>query len=405
MRSLYKQVVAVLFFTALYGCAAPLGPPYGDDDFLRINPDDQCRLSFVNKPDVLAWLNTSIGKPSGVSEEVIEIRNSSYVQLKIPHPLLSSLSCHSTLVFANGNTASGVFAFIDQVITWTPDVTVNATVTQKNPVEKISEPLKFSEENMLAFTPKKAPNTEGVPELTAAQSKYLQKERFKAALFFANNFGEMISDTFIIAEVCDLRSKKWEIEVDNFEVKTTLTMIAPFNLTHKQFESVRALRDKVIAKKEKEVNGKSKTKVCQRMLKSQLLSDNDMWHDQAIADQVLPAVPRSSGFGSALKNAKETGYMMGEITFVVSPCHLRSQYWSSTLNQSLMMTMISLDAKLTVEESNYAKTAWSKAMSSKTKEQLGIMGQDVMRNCQREVDSPSLHALDDLQFEATGNYH
>lgn len=61
--------------------------------------------------------------------------------------------------------------------------------------------------------------------------------------------------------------------------------------------------------------------------------------------------------------------------------------------------------KLTAAESDYVKTAMTKAMSSKTNEQLGRMGRDVMRNCQREVDSPSLHALDDLQFEATGNYH
>jgi len=404
MRSLYKQVAAVLIFTVLSGCAAPLGPPYGTDDFYRAVLGDPCALSFVNKPDVLAWLNTSIGKPSGVSEKVIEIRNSSYVQLKPPHSLNSSLACHSTLVFSGGNTANGTFAFIDKVITWTPDFTVNATATQKNPAEKTLERFEFSEQNLLALKSVKAPKIETVPAMTADQAKEVNKAEFKSALSIANYLGNEIFDVFAIAQVCDLRSEKWEIETDNFLKKSMLNGIASFNLTHKQFESVRARMDKVIAKKEKGVNGKSKNKVCQREGNSQILSDYDMWHDQAIADQVLPAVPRSLGFGLALKNAKETGEMMGEISFVTS-CQLRSQYWENTLNMSLMMTMTQLDAKLTAEESDYVQNISTIAMSRKVGELQGPMGLNMIRNCQREVDSPSLQALDKIQYEATGNYH
>jgi len=130
MRSLYKQVVAVLIFTALSGCAAPPGYHYESGSFTQV-PDDPCELSFVNKPSGLSWLNSSIGKPNGVSEKVISIMDSSGVDQNVLQdlhtPAIPTYTCHGTLVFASGNTASGIFAYSDPggnnplIVTWISD--------------------------------------------------------------------------------------------------------------------------------------------------------------------------------------------------------------------------------------------------------------------------------------------
>ncbi len=96
---------------------------------------------------------------------------------------------------------------------------------------------------------------------------------------------------------------------------------------------------------------------------------------------------------------------MGEISFVANTCQLRSDYWSSTLTQYLILRNSYPDVKLTAAESDYVQTVMTTAMHSKIDEQLGPRGSNMMRNCQREIDSTSLHALDDSQYEVTGNYH
>lgn len=353
MRSLYKQAVAVLIFTALSGCAAQ--PGYHYVDYVQV-PDDLCELSFVNEPGTLSWLNASIGKPNGVSEKVVSIRNSSSTNIENPwkspvicHPEGASCMCdclgyslfgprspaicHGTLVFANGNTASGFFALTypgyPVTVTWTSDAELAKKKEEHEQQQKLaSEPLKFTEENMLALKSVKATEKATAQEwaerarwfssLTAAKAKKENKEEFKTGLFLANSLGEEIFDLSLI-EGCGLRSEQWENELANSYVKGTLTILTKFNLTHKQFESLEVRMDKAMEKKDKELNGKSNTKICERAINELPLQRFDQYYDQIIADRVLPAVPRSEEFGLALENAKETGNMLAEIGFVTNP--------------------------------------------------------------------------------------
>lgn len=176
MHSLYKQGVAVLFFTALSGCAAP-GYHYvstGTTKGFEAIPDNPCELSFVNKPVILSWLNSSIGKPNGVSEKVISIRDSSDVDRDVLWGSYSkSMTCHGTLVFANGNTASGFFAYSTEngifayaapstifaysnpgtiIVTWTSDAEL-----AKKKEEQHAQAVQHEQQQKLASPPPPTP--------------------------------------------------------------------------------------------------------------------------------------------------------------------------------------------------------------------------------------------------------
>jgi Signal transduction histidine kinase regulating citrate/malate metabolism len=100
------------------GCMAPKGYHYETGSFTA-TPNDPCMQSFVNSKGFLSWVNSSAGKPKGVSHSVTHLSGTTdasatdLMALKLPYAgegagSQAAIACYATAHFQDGTSEDGL---------------------------------------------------------------------------------------------------------------------------------------------------------------------------------------------------------------------------------------------------------------------------------------------------------
>jgi len=129
---------------------APPGYHYPTGNFDKPVPNDVCQSSSVNSAGVISWINSSVGKPSGIKNKVARIDNSSDTQitdlLALGFPAdvgNSSFACNATLLFENGESARGIIDLHDPgqsmplEVRWADEQEINSAVEKADAARKV----------------------------------------------------------------------------------------------------------------------------------------------------------------------------------------------------------------------------------------------------------------------------
>lgn len=108
------NVMVALLCIALAGCA-PQGYHYGTwsvtdpAQAFRLQPNDACRAPEMTSVGALQWLNSRMGQAGGPPRTVVAIQNLRGASFQSG----ASISCHCTIVMADGLTQTGTLSFSD----------------------------------------------------------------------------------------------------------------------------------------------------------------------------------------------------------------------------------------------------------------------------------------------------